>query len=170
MTAPKQRSELHLSEDMAFQRRTWLVERAGWIAFAAILVAALLGLFGGGLLGPTETATEDGSLSMHYERFWRVQSPTQLRVVARPADPRSSALRLWVAREYIEALSISRITPEPERVEAASDRYVFEFRLTEPGETATILFGIEALQAWSLPGRLGIEGGASLSFNQFIYP
>lgn len=168
MSAPKQRPELQISEDMAFQRRTWLVERVGWIVLGAVLIAALLGFFGGG--GPaasTETASEDGSLSMHYERFLRLDTPTQLRVVARPPG---RTLRLWLDREYFESFEVTRVVPPPARVESATDRYVYEFPLAAPGEAATIRFHVEPLEAWRVSGRLGVEGGADLGFDQFVYP
>jgi len=171
MTAPKRRSEIDISEDMAFQRRTWQVERAAWILLGVILIAALLGFFGGGgLVASTETATEDGNLSMQYDRFARLAAPTRLRVVVTPPDESADTLRIWLAREYVEALEVTSVVPEPSRVEAASDRYIFEFPLSPGSETATVLFRVEPLRAWHVPGRLGIDGGADLRFDQFIYP
>lgn len=170
MTAREQRSELDTSEDMVFQRRTWLVERVGWVVIALIVIGALLGFFGGGgLVASAESATEDGSLSVSYERFCRVSSPTRLRIVARPPAG-ASALRLWFAREYLEAIDISSVVPEPDRVEAAAGRYVFRFSLVAPGEAVAILFHIEPREAWSLHGELGIVGGQALGFEQFVYP
>ena len=40
-------------EDMRFQRRSWMVERAGWLVLTAIALAALTGVFGN---GPLSTA------------------------------------------------------------------------------------------------------------------
>lgn len=168
MSARTQRSGLQISEDMAFQRRTWLVERIVWILLGLVLIAALLGFFGGG--GPAasaETSTEDGNLSMQYERFLRLESPTQLRVVARPFG---TTLRLWLERDYVEAIEITSIVPEPHRVEAAEDRYTFEFPLTASAETATVFFYIEPRKAWNLTGRLGLDGGAELMLRQLVYP
>jgi len=171
MAMSKQRADLEIFEDMMLQRRTWLVERAAWIVLGAILSAALLGFFGGG--GPAanaETTSADGSLSTHYARFGRREAPTELRVVATPPADGGATLRLWLSREYIEAHEITSVVPPPSRVEAASDRYVFEFPLVASGETATILFRLEPRKAWRIEGRLGIDGGARLRFDQFVYP
>jgi hypothetical protein len=170
MAARQHRSALVTSEDMVFQRRTWLVERVGWVVMALILIGALLGLFGGGgVVASAETSTEDGSLSVRYERFCRVDAPSRLRVAVRPPDE-ASVLRLWLGSEYTEAVHISRVFPEPERVEASADRYVFEFALAEPADAVAILFEIEPKEAWGLDGRLGVDGGADLRFDQFVYP
>src|SRR5690606_23310827 len=104
------------------------------------------------------------------DRFWRFASPTQLRVVARPPDEHAATLRLWLAREYVEGVEITSITPEPSSFEAAPDRFVLEFPLAEPDATATVLLNLEPRKRWRLPGRLGVEGGDALSFSQFIHP
>ena len=44
---------IDLDDDIAFQRRQLFVERAGWIAMLAVVVAAFLGVFGH---GPLSTA------------------------------------------------------------------------------------------------------------------
>ena len=40
------RPRLELDDDPAFQRRLWVVERAGWASIALLLLGALLGFFG----------------------------------------------------------------------------------------------------------------------------
>ena len=171
MDGPERRSALDIDEDLELERCTWLVERVAWSALGAILLAGLVGfLGGGGLAASAETTNADASLSMQYERFVRREAPTWLRVVATPPDEASATLRLWLARDYVEAHEITSVVPEPGRVEAASDRYVFEFALAAPGETATILFRVEPREAWRIEGRLGIDGGAGLRFEQLVYP
>jgi hypothetical protein len=170
MTAPTPHSELEISEDMRYQRRTWLVERVGWSILGAVLIAALLGVFGGGgVVASTERTTEGGGLSMQYDRFWRLDSPMRLRVTARPSVE-SDSLRISLSRDYVESLSLTTITPQPDRVETAGDRYVFEFPLTDSAARAIIVFDVEPREPGRLRGEIGIEGGESLSFSQLIYP
>src|SRR5690606_42049710 len=107
MSAPKQRPALRICEDMAFQRRTWLVERTGWIVLGVILIVALLGYFGGaGPAASTQTASEDGNLSMRYERFLRLRTPTQLRIEARSTG---QTLRQWLEHEYFESIELTGV-------------------------------------------------------------
>ncbi len=159
-----------IPDDMAFQRRMWAFERTGWIIFGVILFAAAIGLFGGGGIAWTETATDDSGLSVQYERFARVAAPMRMHVTARPMSDGDSSVRIWLAREYVDAMIIDGVTPQPAEVEAAADRLVFEFTLVEPGETAAIVLDLEPRERWRVPARLGVEGGSTLEFNQFIYP
>lgn len=169
MTAQENASNLQIDEDLALQERTWIVERIAWGVLGALVIAALAGLFGGGWLANARAATEDGRLSVEFDRFWRIESPTDLRLMVTPAEA-EERMRVWLAREYVEAVRISGVTPRPERVEAGADRLVFEFALTAPGERTTVIFRIEPDRAWRVHGRAGIDGGDEVSFGQFIYP
>src|SRR5690606_26965575 len=123
----------------------------------------------GGVLGSASAVTPDGSLSLRYDRFWRQQSPTELRLEVSPPVS-GSRLRIWISREYIERVNISQIMPAPESVEISSDRVVLEFSVGDSPERVPIMLRIEPLVPWRTPGRLGIDGGGGLSFAQFIYP
>src|SRR5262245_27034078 len=58
-----------VQEDMAFQRRMWIVQRIGWALLGIISLAALCGPFGYGILSK-RTAT-GAEMSIEYERFER---------------------------------------------------------------------------------------------------
>jgi hypothetical protein len=169
MTAHKHHSELQISENMEFQRRTWLAERVGWIVLGAVLVAALLGLLGGGGFIASDQLEGEG-LTVHYDRFLRVDSQMRLRIVARPTAESDTSLRIWISRDYVEALSLTTTTPQPDRVEAGADRYVFEFALADSTEAAAIVFELEARELGRLRGEIGVEGGSSVRFGQLVYP
>jgi hypothetical protein len=51
------RSELH----PRFQRIEWLVERIAWLLLAALLIAAILGVFGHGLLSSRSVSERQGN-------------------------------------------------------------------------------------------------------------
>jgi len=155
---------------MEFQRRTWVVERIGWLVLAAIIGAALLGLFGRGLIGSEVASAEDGRLSLDYYRFWRMQSPTRLLLRFQPSAGGADRARVWLDRSYLEAVSISRVTPQPERVEAASNRLIYVFALADAGAGTAVTFEVEPRRPWLIRGRVGVVDGAEIRFSQFIYP
>jgi len=81
----KRIGDLDINQDLAFQRRSWSLQRIGWGLIALVLIAALLGLFGHGPL--SEATTDDPSLPIRlaYERFGRFGSPLVLRIRVEPA-------------------------------------------------------------------------------------
>src|SRR6185312_17388207 len=67
-----------IREDMGFQRTSWVVERAGWIALTLLLLAALAGLFGHGWL--SKDSIGDGIMRVDYDRFQRITKVTAYRL------------------------------------------------------------------------------------------
>jgi hypothetical protein len=66
---------MEVNADIEFQRRVWRVQRIGWLIIAAVIVAALLGVFGGGPL--SRAAVQGDGLRLEYERFARLQQSTR---------------------------------------------------------------------------------------------
>src|SRR5690606_2119682 len=170
MDAPNERSSLQIFEDVTFQQRTWKGERCGWVGLGAIVIAALFGLFGGGWIGRAAISAESGRLSLEYDRFWRVQSPTVLKLEVSPLRADGDRVRVWIGREYVESMSVSQIMPRPVRVEGGGDRFVFEFATHGGGGAIGVVFRFEPERAWRVNGAIGLEDGEPLRFTQFIFP
>ena len=61
--------DLEISEDIVFQRRSWVMQRVGWGLMALFLATGPTGAFGVGPLSSTSAIRED--LKVSYERFPR---------------------------------------------------------------------------------------------------
>ena len=61
--------DLEISQDLTFQRRSWIVQRVGWVMLALLILAALGGLFGPGPLSRARAGPHDGPLWVEYQRF-----------------------------------------------------------------------------------------------------
>jgi hypothetical protein len=160
---------LQIAEDLAFQRRAWIAERVGRAGCGAILLAAVLGVFGVGPLGNARVSSADGSLTVEYPRFAGAQRPLTLHVRLDVAAPRDGELRLWLAREYVEELSIQHITPPPDRVELDAERVTFVFGWRGDAGGAVVAFTNEAERAGTVAGLVG-AGGVAVAVRHFLYP
>jgi hypothetical protein len=169
MPSPETRRDIELSEDMEFQRKNWRVERVGWAILGLIVLAAALGLFGHGLLGRAVVAADDDSVSLDYDRFWRLSSPTRLEFEIRPAQS-DGRVELWIDRSYLRAVNVTGFTPEPESVRAGPDRLHFVFELAEAEAPLGITLEVEPNQPWALRGRAGVAGAGEVAFSQFVHP
>jgi hypothetical protein len=60
--------DLELDQDLAFERRTWTVERVAWVAMGLMGIAALAGLLGPGPLSkpPIGEATKQALLGENF--------------------------------------------------------------------------------------------------------
>ncbi len=155
-------------EDRGWELRA---QRLGWGVFLLLILAALAGLLGHGPFSRTQAGDPASPLRVVYNRFERYQGPTELQLHLKPEAVRDGKLRVWIGRDFLEGVEIERIEPEPETVEAGSDRHVFVFnapRLT--GETAVIIRYLPERKFARQRVRTGLEPGPELKFHQFVYP
>ena len=165
----KRIADLDIHQDLAFQRRSWILQRAAWWLLAALAIGALIGVFGHGPI--SRGSADDSSLpfSLEFDRFSRYRSPLLLRIhVKREAAPHDS-LRLWVSREYLGQVQITAMTPQPFMTQLSSTGATYQFPLTPPFG-GTISVHLEADHIGRLPGTIGLSPDHSLSFTQWIYP
>ena len=71
----KKTDGLEITEDMSFQNLTWKIQRIGWVIMFILVLLALLGLFGDGLLADTTAGSSEAGLSIEYPRYERAFSP-----------------------------------------------------------------------------------------------
>ena len=147
-------------------RRGWVFERVGWIAMAAILAAAAVGLFGHGWLSEAEVAAGD-ALTVKYSRFYRAHSPIEL---AFDWSPRGQEPALWISRSYLDVFEIAEIRPTPSAVTQEPDRIYYAFRSSKPGARVAVTFMLKAEHGGSLRGRMGVDGGLDVEIRQLVFP
>jgi hypothetical protein len=166
-----ERGPLEIEQDLPYQRRAWRRQRIMWVLLTLVLIGALLGLFGPGVLGDAVAGDRNAPLWLEYNRFghWQAETTTLLFHVA-PAAARDGQVRLWLNRAYLERARVLDIMPQPDAVEAAADRYTFVFRAPDLSTPTTVSFQLEPERPGRLRGQAGLVGGAGLDFNQFVYP
>jgi hypothetical protein len=162
--------DLEIDQDLGYEKAAWKVRRAGSGLMIAIVLAALSGLFGTGPLSHTVTGGPSSPLRLEYGRFERFTSPSQLKVHLGPAATPGREARVWISRQYLQGLKLESVIPEPREVEAGADRLVMIFPLAEPGRGTSIELEFQPQKAGLVRGRVGVEGGPSVPFRQFVYP
>jgi hypothetical protein len=170
-TVPAGSAKPEVAEDPGFQRHSWMVERAGWVAMLLLLLAGLLGLFGSS--GPLNRATAgdaSGPLHVAYARLVRHGAPTVLQVTIAAQAAATGEVRLAVSRDYLDSVGAVDVLPEPERVDLTPDAYVFVFSVAEGGAPLAIAFEVEPRQYALHRGTIGLPDGEPLAITQFVYP
>jgi len=171
MTKPQRFGSIEISQDMKFQERSWRVQRAAWIVMLLITLAALAGLFGDGFLARGSAGSPSSALGVNYARFTRLGSNSVLEAeIASASIASDSTVRVWVDREWIDGYEILSITPEPETTELLADRAVYTFKFGPAAGKAKVKYSLDARVMGLARGRIGLDGGPSYHFSQFIYP
>jgi hypothetical protein len=162
--------QLDLQEDPKFQETEWRLQRLAWVIWAALIVAALLGLLGPGPLSNSESSTPDGLLTVGYERFLHYHHPTQLEISLLSSGRSEEPARIRVSRSLLDRIQILRIEPEPERSELSPDGIVYTFPQAEATEHGKVLFHVEFEKSGTTTGQIGLVGAEPATFSQFVYP
>jgi hypothetical protein len=170
MSEIKRVGDLEIGQDMPFQKLQWTIERIGWIVMALILLAAFIGLIGPGPLSSTAAGEKGSQLWAEYNRFERYQSPNSMVVHVGAGSAQAGDLRLSLKRDFVENIQLDHISPEPKEIEASADQFTYIFAAPDPTHPTTVTFHYEPNKFGQMPVRIGIEGGAALSFWQFYYP
>ena len=170
MTAVPRHGDIEIDQDPEFQQRDWRVQRVGRIAMAVILIAALAGAFGDGVLSSRTVRTADGRLAVEYDRIARHGAPQPLRVHVAARAPGDSIVDVWIAQQYVHGIVMREISPPPAETWAGGERLVYRFRLADLPRTAVIVFQADANDLWNRSGAIGLVNGDSVRFRQFVLP
>jgi hypothetical protein len=152
-------------EDMRFQRRSWLVERAGWLLLALVAAAGLTGLFGAGPLSHAHTSA--GVLAVDYDRFQRATRVSPFVFTVPPGTGRDMTLHLGGSlQRHFEFTSIQ---PAPLRTRTNPDGIDLTFA-TQAGAPSRIVIWAHSRHYGLSRMTAAIDGGEQAPFWVFVYP
>jgi hypothetical protein len=163
--------KLEIEQEIETQRRSWKRQRVVWIVMVLIALGALLGLCGPpGPVAHVIAGDRTAPLWLEYNRFGRYQTKTSY-VTAHfsPASVNNGEIHLWINSEYLQNCELEETVPKPEHVETAGDRTIFIFK-GATGQSAIATFYFEPLKVGPVTAAVGLDGGDSLNFRQYIYP
>src|SRR5688500_808078 len=104
--APPVVGGLQIDEALDFQRRFHAIQRIAWWVLALVPVAAVAGLFGGGLFSETTAGGRAAGVSVSYDRFARITVDTEIELRLARADGQTSVA---ISRALLDRYEISEI-------------------------------------------------------------
>ena len=167
--------ELDLAEDIAFERKSWIVQRVAWTIMTLILLAALLGAFGNGWLSRAQSSADEGALQLDYNRFIRFQAPAELTIRFSGPTITENYVGFWLNREYLKAIALSQITPAPREQIGTADGVIYIFDSVDAWDTLEVSVRGEVHSIGAIHGAVARASreritGDRLNFNQWSYP
>lgn len=163
--------DLEIEQDLAFERRQNLAQRIAWAIGALILLAAMLGAFGDGPLARATRRSDDGRITVCYQRLARDRAPDRLRVEVAASAIRDGRITIGLAQTYLEKVRIQTITPSPLSTGQADGQVRFLFAAADA--PLVVYVDLEHDGAGSTAGEIRVyhDGRhSSVAFTQFIYP
>ena len=162
--------DLEIEEDIQTQRRVWMVQRVFWGIALLVALAALLGLLGGsGPLNRAIAGAAGAPIQVKYPRFGRLDAPMSIPVTLQPRRGEDEA-RVWISREYLDAMDVETIRPEPNAQQSRADGVTYVFDWPGGNQPTTITFFVQPVRWGRVTGRIGLPEGTTLDVRQFVYP
>lgn len=159
---------LELDGDDGFQRAQWRVQRVAWGLLALVPVAALAGLFGGGLV--SERTIESPVARASYERFARREARTTMLLRVHSPPTNGETLRVALDTSFARALQLVDVVPTPLSMRSAGDAVELSFAVDPASGPATVHFESRPRRWGRLEGTIAVNGVALPPLHLFIWP
>lgn len=144
-------------------------QRVAWAVLALVLVAGLAGLLGPGPLSWASAATPDGLVEVGHSRFVRHIADTSLELRVLPDPRQPGTARVWISSEYLAAVNVQQVTPEPDTWTAMGGGVELAFPADGP-DPVTVQIEIRPDDLFLLRGAIGVPGRQPVEFWQFVHP
>ena len=167
---PQKTRSIEVDEDMAWQRRTWIIQRIGWLAMGGLVLIALSGVFGHGPVSWRQASDPAGLVRVEYERFERQLSEHSLKVEIAPGATTGDAVSLRLNGAFLDAAEVQEIVPRPQEERSAGQDVEYVFPVAQPDQPATIRFTLKLREVGTIRAEIGLSGREPARFTQFVYP
>jgi hypothetical protein len=162
--------DLTTPEHQATMRGEYRAERAAWIAMALILLAALLGGLGHGILSDRRIQASDGSLSVEYSALERYQATCELRISVKPPPDADEPVRLSISRTLVDRIQLKHVSPPPAQVQTVDSAVVLTLPAAAVRDGGPIVCRFEHERYGPVAFDIGLVGGQSVRVRQFVLP
>lgn len=151
------------------QHRVAVAQRIGWVVLVLIVLGAIAGLFGPGPLSTVTHTTPSGLVQLEHERFARHIADTSLQLRVRPDPAQPGTAQVWISSEYLSAVQVQGVQPEPDSWTGVGGGVVLAFPVSGQ-EPITVSLQIRPDEIGLLRGAVGAPGREPVEFWQFGYP
>ena len=111
-----------IEEEIKFQEVEWTALRVGWILMGLFLLIGLLGLLGTGAF--SHKIIQGNNMKIEYDRYLRYSVKTEVHVKLKD---RLSDSTLSINSDYIRAMKIDKIIPEPSSMTLNGNKLAYKF-------------------------------------------
>lgn len=157
--------EREIDDDLEFQRRSWALQRVGWLALVMWLTAGAAGMTGPGPW--SQARVEQRSVSIEYERLLHLGAPTRLVVFLHRDRP--GTVELGLGGALLEAFEIVSVVPSPDAESLAPRERRLLLDVSEAG-VVRVELQIVARRSGRQVAHLRVDEAALEPIRQFVFP
>lgn len=141
-----------------------------WYSLILFLAAAFTGLLGRGPLAKATISAGANQLRVTYERFPHYKTPAviELHLPETAVNTRHALIRLQGA--VANQAAFQQIIPQPVSADPLADGIIADIPITAESMGRRVLIVQQPSAVGGLESKIGLEGGPSLAFKQFVLP
>ena len=159
---------LQISQNERFQQREWRLERIGWGVVGAFVLAGLIGLLGTGPLSWAVTSSDEGLVTVEYQRVTHHEADDSLELMFPAEAVEDGIISVEISGSWLAAVDIQGVSPQPSEERAVPNGVVFDIAVERPGAT-TVLVTFRAQEYGALGAEVAVRGDTT-SFSQLVLP
>lgn len=156
-----------LAPTSEFQRRSWTIQRAGWVVLAAWLIASAGGWIGPGPGSRGHAATPDRRISVHYDRVLHLDAPTRLVLLLEREQ--AGAVELALDGAYAETFRLHELVPGPRAQSVGPRGRHFALEIEGAGLARIELALVPLALGWQT-GSLRLDGRPVATLQHLVLP
>ena len=146
----------------------FLVHRYGLYVLLMIIAAALAGIFSGGYFSEAVKSSQRNNLEVQYQRFGRLQTPVQMKIVLH--EDYSQSLTLRVGQDFMTHFETSNIWPQPDEMHSEGGDVVLIYHQGTFRKDAAIWLYTTPTQPGTAVTSVTVNNEPGINLWQFIYP
>jgi hypothetical protein len=170
MAQLSQVGSLDIGQDLEYEQRALKIQKVAFVIWALLLIAALAGLCGPGPLSQATTSTPDKAVQVQYNRFARMQAPTDLEVHLGPGVAKEGHVPITLSDQYAENVEVRSVTPQPSGTHVGADGVTYSYDVPDAGQPGLVVFHLHPEKMGRLNGEIKVGDQPPLSFSQIVYP
>ncbi|WP_128602228.1 hypothetical protein [Pantoea wallisii] len=157
-----------VQENMRWQRRESVIQRAGEYLLIAIVILGACGLFSKGFLSSGHARSADGSVTVEYERFGRAQSNMNMTIHVAPHA--GDRFTVTLGSGALNHLQIQTLQPQPLEAITEGNDLRLTFATHAANASHAVWLGLQAQSVGTVPVSVSVDGMQPVHFSQWIYP
>jgi hypothetical protein len=162
------------SVDVGFDREfieKWLDrQKYVWYSLILFLAVAFTGLLGRGPLAKKTISAGPDQLRVTYERFLHYKTPAVIELHLPETAVKTGHVLIRLEGAVANRGAFQQIIPQPASADPLADGIIADISTTAESMGGRVLIVQQPSAVGGLESKIGLEGGPSLTFNQFVLP
>ncbi|MEA5105624.1 hypothetical protein [Pantoea sp. S18] len=156
----------HINENYTWIKVDNSLKKWGTLILILIVLSGVAGVFSKGYL--SKGYARDVSTRIEYERFGRVISNMDMKIIFAPSDQEIS--RVTLGGDFMDNFEVLTLHPQPFRAYSDGKKLILEYHLIKPIREQTLWLGVQPRTAGAGRTLVTVDGNKPISFFQLVYP